>query len=337
MRLCIRKIAGLLALAILSHPAFISSNSDEIKRQSPVPGGDTLRFAAFGDYGSAGAPEDAVAKLVGSHSPDFIITTGDNSYGSSAIDVNVGQYYSSYIGHYVGSYGSGSVPNRFFPVLGNHDFNDGGGLGAYLTYFTLPERGVLDTNTSGNERYYDFVRGPVHFFAIDSDPHEVDGRGSTSTQARWLKARLAASTSPWQVVYFHHAAYSSGLHGSELAMRWPFEDWGADVVFAGHDHVYERLSVDQNKDGKTIPYFITGVGGRDLYEFGKPLAESVVRYDSSFGAMIVEATDKYMNFKFYSIDTSHGKAGLIDDFTITPKPTVDETTWGMVKTHYDTD
>ncbi len=32
--------------------------------------------------------------------------------------------------------------------------------------------------------------------------------------------------------------------------------------------------------------------------------------------MIVEATDKYMNCKFYSINTSHGKAGLIDDFTI---------------------
>ena len=335
MRLRIGKIAGLLTLAILSHPAFIHSNSDGIQRQVPVSSGDTLRVAAFGDYGSAGAAEAAVARLVGSHAPDIIITTGDNSYGSKAIDVDVGQYYSSYIGHYVGWYGPGSVTNRFFPTLGNHDYSDGGRLSAYLAYFTLPESGALNENTSGNERYYDFVRGSVHFFAIDSDEREVNGRDSTSTQARWLKTRLAASTSQWQVVYFHHAPYSSGLHGSELAMRWPFEDWGADAVFAGHDHVYERLSVDQNKDGKAIPYFIVGAGGRDLYNFGTPLEESVVRYSSDFGAMIVEATDEYMSFKFYSINPSHGKAGLIDDFKIPRNPTVDEATWGMIKTIFE--
>ena len=334
MHLRIRTIAGLLALAILGHPASINSNSNGIQRRIPVSSGDTLRFAAFGDYGSAGKSEAAVASLVGSHAPDIIITTGDNSYGSNALDVNIGQYYSNYIGNYAGSYGAGSVPNRFFPTLGNHDFNDGGGLGAYLAYFTLPDSGVLDTSTSGNERYYDFVRGPVHFFAIDSDAREVDGRDSTSTQAKWLKARLAASTSPWQVVYFHHASYSSALHGSELAMRWPFEAWGADVAFAGHDHVYERLLVDQNGDGNPIPYLVTGAGGRDLYEFGTPLEESVVRYSSDFGALIVEATDEYMNFKFYSINTSHGTAGLVDDYTITRNRTVEEATWGAIKEIY---
>jgi tartrate-resistant acid phosphatase type 5 len=335
MRLQVRTIAGLLALAILAYPAFIESKSDDTQRPTAQSSADTLRFAAFGDYGFAGAPEAAVAGLIGSHAPDIIITTGDNSYGAAAVDVNIGQYYSSYIGNYVGSYGTGSVPNRFFPALGNHDYSDGGGVGAYLAYFTLPDSGTLDTSTSGNERYYEFVRGPVHFFAIDSDPSEADGRDSTSTQARWLKARLAASTSPWQVVYFHHPPYSSALHGSDPVMRWPFEDWGADVTFTGHDHVYERLLVDQNKDGKAIPYFITGAGGKNLYEFGAPLPESVVRYSSDHGAMIVEATDTYMNFKFYSVNTSHGTAGLIDDFTITRGHAVEEETWGAVKTFFE--
>jgi len=156
----IRADVGLLALAILTHPAFIASNSKSIQRQISRSSGDTLRFAAFGDYGSAGTSEAVVAALVSSHAPDIVITTGDNSYGSSAIDVNIGQYYWNYIGNYVGSYGSGSLPNRFFPALGNHDISDGGGLGAYLAYFTLPDSGVLDTSTSGNERYYDYVRGP---------------------------------------------------------------------------------------------------------------------------------------------------------------------------------
>ena len=58
MRLRNGKIVGLLALAVLSHPAFISSNSNEIQRRIPVSSGDTLRFAAFGDYGAIGTGPD---------------------------------------------------------------------------------------------------------------------------------------------------------------------------------------------------------------------------------------------------------------------------------------
>ena len=47
----------------------------------------------------------------------------------------------------------------------------------YLDYFTLP----------GNERYYDVAIGPVHLFAVDSDPREPDGNTEGSVQARWLR------------------------------------------------------------------------------------------------------------------------------------------------------
>ena len=58
---------------------------------------------------------------------------------------------------------------EIFLVPGNHDYNDGGGINEYLNYFTLPGTGVASTNTSGNERYYDFIQDDVHFFMIDSD------------------------------------------------------------------------------------------------------------------------------------------------------------------------
>ena len=129
--------------------------------------------------------------MVKGWNPDFMITTGDNSYGSTAIDLNIGQFFSDYIGSYTGAYGSGSVTNRFFPSMGNHDYTDGGGSTAYFNYFTLPS----------NERYFDFVQGPVHFFVIDSNPAGTgsapgDGRSPTSVQGTWLQAGLAASTSP---------------------------------------------------------------------------------------------------------------------------------------------
>ena len=136
--------------------------------------GATARFAVIGDYGSDSSDENRVANLVKGWSPDFVVTDGDNNYPhgeASTIDQNIGQYYHSFIGNYKGSYGAGSSTNRFWPALGNHDWDVGDQ--PYLNYFTLPN----------NERYYDFTAGPVHFLALDSDRHEPDGVSSTAASA----------------------------------------------------------------------------------------------------------------------------------------------------------
>ena len=145
----------------------------------------------------------------------------------------------------------------------------------------------------GNERYYTVVQGPVQLFAIDSDDNEPDGNSSTSAQAQWLKSALAASTATWKLVYFHHAAYSSGSdHGSSTWMQWDFAGWGASAVLSGHDHDYERLS----ENG--IPYFVDGTGGAGLYSFGTPIAGSQVRYNSDWGALKVDASSTQITFQF---------------------------------------
>lgn len=247
-------------------------------------------FGVIGDYGESGAPELAVANRLKSWNPDFVITTGDNNYPDGAqatIDANIGRYYADYIYPYAGTYPrSADAPatNRFFPSLGNHDWRTAGAT-PYLNYFTLP----------GNERYYDFVRGPVHFYVVDSDPHEVHGTSPGSPQGQWLKGALAAATEPFKVVYFHHAPYSSSNnHGSQEYMQWPFEKWGATAVLNGHDHVYERLQVG------TIPYFVNGAGGDSRYGFTTPVPGSQVRYTGDWGAMKVTATSSQMTFEFYN-------------------------------------
>lgn len=257
----------------------------QLKSQSSV------KFAVIGDYGNAGPDEEAVANLVKNHNPDFIITTGDNNYdvGSSyTIDENIGQYYHDFIFPYKGSYGNGAAYNRFFPSLGNHDWGTPGAL-PYLNYFILP----------GNERYYDFIKGPVHFFVIDSDTNETDGRDSSSVQAQWLKNKLAQSSSRFNIVYFHHPPYCSGfINGSEAVMRWPFKSWGVSAVMSGHEHLYERLSVNG------LTYFVNGLGGNLRSIFGFPLAGSQVRYNGNYGAMIVEANNDSIVSKFYNIANS---------------------------------
>ncbi|MEW6050821.1 MAG: metallophosphoesterase [Candidatus Zixiibacteriota bacterium] len=280
--------------------------------------GQVTRFAVIGDYGGDNVNEGAVASLAKSWNPDFVITAGDNSYGSNLIDNNIGKYYHEYIGAYTGSYPPGSATNRFFPSLGNHDYSDGAGITAYLNYFTLPGAGVQSTGSSGNERYYDFTIGPVQFLVINSNIQEPDSITATGLQAQWLQAQLAASTSRWKIVYFHHAAYSSSSnHGSTVIMQWPYEDWGADIVIGGHDHTYERILRDDDDDGVTIPYFVNGLGGRSIYGFVPSgfVAGSKVRYNANYGAQLVEATPYLITLKFYSI--AGGPTGtLIDSYSL---------------------
>ncbi len=256
-----------------------------------------VRFAVIGDFGGDGPPEADVAALVKSWNPDFVITVGDNNYpngSASTIDATIGQYYHDYIYPYQGEYGPGAETNRFFPSLGNHDWQTDAAQ-PYLDYFTLPN----------NERYYDFTWGPLHFFVLDSDSAEPDGISSSSVQGDWLKGNLAESTSPWNVVYFHHAPYSSGLHGPSDWMQWPFKAWRASVVLSGHDHTYERLQ----EDGLT--YFVNGLGGGAIYNFPRLYPGSQVRYNADYGAMLVEADSGQMTFQFFS-----RKDKLIDTFTL---------------------
>jgi len=243
----------------------------------------SVRFAVFGDYGVASTDEARVSNLVHSWNVDFILTTGDNNYtgNTDGIDGVIGRYYSDFIGNYWGAHGPGSRTTRFWPTPGNHDW-DVAGLASYTDYFTLP----------GNERYYDIPLGLVHLFALDSDPREPDGTTVDSMQARWLQGALSRSTSCFKIVFFHHPAYSFGPHGSSFEMRWPFEAWGADVVLAGHDHVYERFEVGQ------IPYFTVGLGGASPYSFVTTIPESRAQFNSDFGAMRVTATRRGMRFEF---------------------------------------
>jgi tartrate-resistant acid phosphatase type 5 len=250
--------------------------------------GALTRFAVIGDYGFAGPAEEAVADMVKAWRPEFLVTLGDNNYplgAADTIDLNIGLFYHDYIAPYIGRFGCGAARNRFFPALGNHDWMTGNAR-PYLDYFELP----------GNERYYDFVWGPVQLFALDSDPSEPDGITAESVQALWLKQLLAASTARWKIVYMHHAPYSSGPHGSTPAMRWPYKTWGVDLVLAGHDHTYERVEVDG------LPYLVNGLGGTVFYPLGTPVEGSVKRFNEREGAIFVEADATSLRARFQTVD-----------------------------------
>jgi hypothetical protein len=90
-------------------------------------------------------------------------------------------------------------------------------------------------------------------------------------------------------------------------MQWPYREWGATAVLAGHDHTYERILID------LFPYFVNGIGGHTIYSFGTPVQGSEVRYNSDYGAMLVNAYTDSIVFRCY---TRTGT--LVDSYTINP-------------------
>lgn len=292
-------------------------------------------YAVLSDYGTANANEQSVEDLINTWdpAPDFIVTNGDN-YARTDVtnkyDTSVGKYYCRFLagvtpGPNCPASQQSQSGNKFFPTLGNHDYSDGGTTSnlptTYTNYFSLP----------GNERYYDFVRGPVHFFVVNSNNgtgQEPDGTTASSTQGTWLQTRLAASTSRWNIVHLHHSPYSSGPHASNSWMQWPFAAWGADAVISGHDHIYERIALND------IRYFVNGTGGQDQYSYSCAATRvngSEICIDYKFGAQRVTATDTGLTFEYITTDGM-----LMDTFTIgTPPSTTTLITMGSTYKYLD--
>jgi hypothetical protein len=91
-----------------------------------------------------------------------------------------------------------------------------------------------------------------------------------------------------------------------MRLRWPFAAWGASVVFCGHDHIYERLVVDG------LTYVISGVGGKELYEIGTRVPESVAAFDEDHGVVLVTVNDRTLVGRFTTTD-----GRVLDEFTLT--------------------
>ena len=264
----------------------------------PIGGGASVgeggvAFAVIGDFGLEGPAALAVSRLVAGWDPALVITTGDNNYVYGELetfDENVGQYYCEFIynpdapeGYVCGGRSAADSTNRFFPSVGNHDYMAGDGIEPYLAYFTLP----------GNEVYYSFRRGPVAFYALDSE-----NAGTFEAQRTWLAGQTAANADAlYHVAYFHRPPNSTGRHGDRPAMQWDFEALGVDVVLSGHEHNYQRVAAPAAR-----LYLVNGVGGaglrEDCYRQASAAREVVFCEDDFHGALFATADADSLSFAF---------------------------------------
>ena len=254
---------------------------DEIKDDLP-PSPDEVVFAHIGNYGQNSTGEGNVSELARSWQPKFIITSGVNSY-SGDYDADVGAFWHDFIFPYYGTHGNGAAFNLFWPAVSNKDW-DNGNLSEFKLFFRLPN----------NERYYELVRGDVHFFFIDSDAREADGNGPASTQAAWLAAKAALSTAAWKVVVQNLPPYSSGNNvGSVTNSQWDFASMGINLVLSSGSSTYERLLIGG------VNYIVNGLGGAPIETFTTPVSGSVTRFSDEFGALRLKASSQSLTAEFW--------------------------------------
>jgi acid phosphatase type 7 len=218
-------------------------------RTAPGPGSVApVRFVVLGDSGG-GPQQSAVREQMETVQFDLLLHVGDIAYGQGTLGQLERQFFDEYADILR------NVPA--FPTSGNHDYETDRGA-PFRQVFELPDNGT----STGDERWYSFDWGLVHFVALDTE--SID-----SAQSEWLDQDLEANHLPWTVVYLHRPPYSSGDHGSSMAVRGAFvplfERYAVDVVFAGHDHDYERTHPSQG-----VTYIVTGGGGQST----RPVARS---------------------------------------------------------------
>jgi len=163
-------------------------------------------------------------------------------------------------------------------VLGNHD--------------TPNERFYKLFNMNG-QQYYTYKKSNVRFFALDSNY-------MTPQQLSWLEKELQNSGSDWKICYFHHPLYSSGAaHGSSTELRLLLEPlfvkYGVQVVFAGHEHLYERV-----KPQKGIYYFTEGGSGQLRKGNLRKTDLTAAGYDQDRSFMLVEIAGDELYFQTIS-------------------------------------
>lgn len=82
-------------------------------------------------------------------------------------------------------------------------------------------------------------------------------------------------------------------------------DAGADVVLAGHDHLYERFA-PQDADGVADPAlgirsFVVGTGGKDLYGLGETRPNSEVSDDDTYGVLVLTLNPTSYDWSFQPV------------------------------------
>ena len=246
--------------------------------------GGVLKFAVIGDSGRWSQEQRELARqLAAQHERfpfEFVLMLGDNNYGDGSpqsFKVRFEEPYQPLL----------EAGVKFYATLGNHDedigeqwkyplFNMGG-----QRYLTFEKKTGLLPAVAGTS---------VRFFVLNTNRLDAE-------QVAWLNEQTRASQADWKIAYAHHPLFSTGRYASSNAPRRRvlepiYVRNGVDVVFAGHEHFYERLAPQNG-----VVYFVAG--GSGSVRKGEMTASDLVDrgYDQDLSFMLVAIGGDTMHFQ----------------------------------------
>jgi hypothetical protein len=148
-------------------------------------------------------------------------------------------------------------------------------------------------------------------------------------QYQWFVKAVAESNASWKIVQHHQPAYTSDSNDYGDTWKGPsswgdvsiqehlvplYEQYGVDVVFNGHIHVYERtwpLRAGQVDEDHGVVYVTTGGGGGHLEDFAPTRTWFTAQKYRGHHFCIVTASGKTFELRAFDQD---GK--IIDFFTL---------------------
>ncbi|MGE4112217.1 MAG: metallophosphoesterase, partial [Burkholderiales bacterium] len=177
----------------------------------------------------------------------------------------------------------------YFLVPGNHDLPSATGINSpnrqagLANYLAAVNRLIPADNTTRRLTGYPtyaFGYGNTFIIALDTT------NAADETQFNWVREQvegLDRNRYRHVIAFFHHPAFSSGPHGgakvepptAEVRNRYMpfFREHQFDVLFTGHEHLFEHWVEHYEADGKIrrLDQIVTGGGGAPLYAYhGEP-------------------------------------------------------------------
>ncbi|HEU5056446.1 MAG TPA: metallophosphoesterase [Kofleriaceae bacterium] len=220
----------------------------ELSFRTAPAAGDPVRFAVYGDMRGGHRTHARIVEAILDEAPDFVVVTGDMVLRGT--DEAGWQKFFEVTGKLMAR-----VP--YFPAAGNHDIGRAGDeerrMNEIFALAAVPDRPEWG-------HWYSFDVAGVHVAVLDSNAYDHEA------QLAWLDADLTAARKAGARALFaatHDGPYSRGNHGGNPVARERYAPLlarhGVLLLFAGHDHIYQRGEVDG------LRYIVTGGGGASLY------------------------------------------------------------------------
>jgi len=217
----------------------------------------------------------------------------------------------------------------YLPVAGNHERanDDVHGAPNYQSVF-------------GRPNFYVFQTPNVDLFLVDSnviidqygyiDDAEQDRLfeewfvSPDADRPSWLERKLSESRKPFKIVVLHHppVAYSkhyanwsdpangANLEEKRIAFVRLLQRYQVEVVFCGHQHMYEHNVIEPGDAGKPIHIIVTGGGGAPLHAATSQEEEAAMTREFAQQGLRVRNEEQVVIHNYCLVEAGPGRLSI---------------------------